>query len=273
MNQLTHLARQKGTTRLRSTLYWSLAHALLLARRQLTQIRRQPDQLIFATLQPVFLTLLFRYVFGGAIAVSGTSYANFLMAGIFVEAALTSSLSTGFGLSTDLARGLIDRFRSLPMAQSAVLTGRTLADLTRNGFVVLVMGAVGLLVGFRPAGNPLAWLAATGLILLTCFAFSWLSAVPGLLLSSSEAVQSASLILLYPLLLASNAFVPTSTMPLVLRVFAEHQPVSVVIGAVRGLLLDRPDVPSIWQAIAWLLGLLVISIPLALLAYGHRTAR
>lgn len=273
MNQHMNLLVEKGTVRAHSTVYWTFAHALLLAKRQLTQIPRQPDSLVFATVQPVFLTLLFRYVFGGAIAVSGTSYANFLMAGIFVEAALTSSLSTGFGLSTDLARGLIDRFRSLPMAQSAVLTGRTLADLVRNGFVVVVMGAVGLLVGFRPAGHPLAWVAATGLILLTCFAFSWLSAVLGLLLSSSEAVQSASLILLYPLLLASNAFVPTSTMPFALRVFAEHQPVSLVIGAVRGLLLNQPDASSTWQALAWLFGLLVVSIPLALWAYRRRTAR
>jgi len=273
MTRMAIRSTQQGASRPHSAAYWSFAHALLLAKRQLTHIRRQPDQLVFATLQPVLLTLLFRYVFGGAIAVSGSSYANFLMAGIFVEAALTSSLSTGFGLSSDLARGLIDRFRSLPMAQSAVLTGRTVADLARNGFVLLVMGAVGLLVGFRPTGDPLAWGAAAGLILLTCFAFSWLSAVLGLLLSSSEAVQSASLILLYPLLLASNAFVPTATMPSALRAFAEHQPVSLVVGAVRGLLLNQPDASATWQALAWLLGLLVVSIMLAIWAYGRRTAR
>src|SRR5215813_9037985 len=229
------------TPRSHSALYWTFAHAWVLARRRLVQIRRRPDELLIATLQPTMLVLLFRYVFGGAILVPGTSYANYLMAGVFVLASLVGSLATGIGLATDLQQGLIDRFRSLPMAHSAVLTGRTLADLVRNGFVVLVIWAVGLLVGFRPAGHPLAWLGATGFLLLTTFAFSWLAVLLGLVLSSPEAVQGASLVIFYPLLFGSNAFVPTSTMPDWLRAFAEHQPVSAVIGAVRGLLLNTPD--------------------------------
>src|SRR5947209_14084028 len=134
----------------RPSLYWTLADALILARRHLMQIPRIPDELIFATIQPIMFVLLFRYVFGGAIAVSGTSYVNYLMAGIFVQTVVFGSTTTGIGLATDLQRGLIDRFRSLPMAKSAVLTGRTISDLVRNTFVVIVMWTVGLLVGFQP---------------------------------------------------------------------------------------------------------------------------
>jgi ABC transporter DrrB family efflux protein len=261
------------TPRAHSALYWTFAHAWVLAKRRLVQIRRRPDELLIATLQPTVLVLLFRYVFGGAILVPGTSYANYLMAGVFVLASLVSSLSTGIGLATDLQQGLIDRFRSLPMAHSAILTGRTLADLVRDVFVVLVIWGVGLLVGFRPAGNPLAWIAATGFLLLTAFVFSWLAVLLGLALSSPEAVQGASLVIFYPLIFGSNAFVPTSTMPDWLRAFADHQPISVVMRVVRGLLLNQPDVATIEQALAWCVGLLVLFIPLAALVYRVRTTR
>jgi ABC-2 type transport system permease protein/oleandomycin transport system permease protein len=254
-------------------LYWTFAHAWVMAKRRLAQILRRPDELLIATLQPTLLVLLFRYVFGGAILVPGTSYANYLMAGVFVLASLVNSLSTGIGLATDLQQGLIDRFRTLPMARSAVLTGRTLADLVRDGFVVLVIWAVGLLVGFRPAGNPFAWLAATGFLLLTSFVFSWLAVLLGLVASSAEAVQGASLVIFYPLLFGSNAFVPTSTMPDWLRAFADHQPISAVIGATRGLLLNQPDVATITQALVWCAGLLVVFIGLSAFVYGRRTAR
>jgi ABC-2 type transport system permease protein/oleandomycin transport system permease protein len=253
--------------------YWTFTHAWALAKRRLLQIRRRPDELLIATVQPTILVLLFRYVFGGAIRVPGTSYTNYLMAGVFVLASLIGSLSTGIGVATDLQQGLIDRFRSLPMAHSAVLTGRTLADLVRNGFVVLVIGGVGLLVGFRPAGSPLAWVAATGLLLLTTLTFSWLAVLLGLLVSSPEAVQGASLLIFYPLLFGSNAFVPTSTMPDWLQTFADHQPISAVIGAVRGLLLNQPDAGAIEQALAWCGGLLLVFIALSTLVYEHRTAR
>ncbi|HEV2583304.1 MAG TPA: ABC transporter permease [Ktedonobacteraceae bacterium] len=267
------LTREEVIPRSHFALYWTFAHAWVLAKRRLTQIPRRPDELLIATLQPTMLVLLFRYVFGGAIRVAGTSYANYLMAGVFVLASLVGSLATGIGLATDLQQGLLDRFRSLPMARSAVLTGRTLADLVRNGFVVLVIWAVGLLVGFRPAGPPLAWVAATGVLLLTTFTFSWLAVLLGLVVSSPEAVQGASLVLFYPLLFGSNAFVPTSTMPDWLRAFADHQPISVVIGAVRGLLLNQPDAATIGQALTWCVVLLMIFIGLSIWAYGRRTAK
>ena len=261
------------TPKARPRLYWMLADALVLAKRHLIQIPRIPEELVFATIQPIMFVLLFRYVFGGAIAVSGTSYVNYLMAGIFAQTVIFGATTTGIGLATDLQRGLVDRFRSLPMAKSAVLTGRTLSDLVRNTFVVAVMWSVGLLVGFRPQGSVLSWVAAGGILLLTSFAFSWISATIGLVVSSVEAAQSAGFIWLFPLTFASSAFVPTRSMPDWLRAFAEHQPVTLIVNAVRGLLLNQTDASTIWQALAWCVGILVVFIPLAVWAYGRRTAR
>ena len=257
----------------RPSLYWTFADALVLARRNLMQIPRIPEELIFSTIQPVIFVLLFRYVFGGAIAVQGTSYVNYLMAGIFAQTVIFGSTTTGIGLANDIQKGLVDRFRSLPMAKSAVLTGRTLSDLVRNVIVVAIMWIVGLLVGFRPQGSFLELAGAIGMLLFVSFAFSWISATIGLAVSSVEAAQSAGFIWLFPLTFASSAFVPTTSMPSWLRVFAEHQPITLVINAVRGLLLNRPDAGTIWQAVAWCLGILVVFIPLAVLAYGRRTAR
>jgi ABC transporter DrrB family efflux protein len=257
----------------RSSLYWTLSDALVLAKRHLLQIPRIPDELIFATIQPIMFVLLFRYVFGGAIAVKGTSYANYLMAGIFTQTVIFGSTTTGIGLATDLQRGLVDRFRSLPMAKSAVLTGRTISDMVRNTFIVIVMWTVGLLVGFRPQGSVLSWFAAAGILVLTSFAFSWISALIGLLVNSVEAAQSAGFIWLFPLTFASSAFVPPTSMPDWLRAFVERQPVSLIVNAVRGLLLNTPDAPTIWRALAWCVGILVVFIPLAVWAYGRRTAR
>ncbi|HCI78548.1 MAG TPA: ABC transporter [Ktedonobacter sp.] len=271
----SQLIRKTGELRpaVRPSLYWTFADALVLAKRHLVQIPRIPEELIFATIQPIMFVLLFRYVFGGAIAVSGTSYVNYLMAGIFGQTVIFGATSTGIGLATDLQKGLVDRFRSLPMAKSAVLTGRTISDLVRNTFVVIVMWIVGILVGFRPQGNPLAWLAAIGILLLTSFAFSWISASIGLLVSTVEAAQSAGFIWLFPLTFASSAFVPPSSMPTWLRVFANHRPVSVIIDAVRGLLLNKANASTVWQAVAWCIGILVVFIPLSVWAYGRRTAR
>ncbi|MFI5274377.1 MAG: ABC transporter permease, partial [Ktedonobacterales bacterium] len=169
-----------------SGLYWALADAWVLAKRRLIQIPRIPDELIFATIQPIMFVLLFRYVFGSSIKIPGVSYVNYLMPGIFVQTVIFGSTTTGIGLAQDLEKGLIDRFRSLPMAQSAVLTGRTIADLVRNVLVVVVMFAVGLLVGFRPSGSPWAWVGAVALMLLVTFSFSWISATIGLISRTVE---------------------------------------------------------------------------------------
>src|SRR5260370_3535441 len=234
-----------------SGLYWALADALVLAKRRLIQIPRLPDELISATIQPVMFVVLCRYVCGGAITGTGPNYANYLMAGIFVQTVIFGSTTTGVGMAQALEKGLIDGFRSLPMAKSAVLTGRTIADLVRNLFVVIVMLVVGLIVGFRPSGSPLAWLAAVGLILLVSFAFSWISAVIGLLVHSVEAAQSAGFIWLFPLTFASSAFLPVASMPTWLRAFAEHQPSPVFVDSVRALLLGHPVASPLCQRPPW----------------------
>ncbi len=256
----------------RPGLYWSLADAFVLTRRQLIQIPRIPDELIFATVQPIMFVLLFRYVFGGAIPINGTSYVNYLMAGIFIQTVLFGSTTTGIGLASDLQKGLIDRFRSLPMAKSAVLTGRTLYDMVRNALVVVVMWTVGLLVGFRPQGSVLSWFAAAGLILLASFAFSWISATIGMAVRSVEAAQQAGFIWLFPLTFASSAFVQPVTMPSWLQPFAYHQPATVIIDAVRGLLLNTPDTGKIIGALAWCIGILIVFVPLSIWSYGRRVA-
>lgn len=260
-------------SRRRPALSWALADALVVAKRQIRQIPRIPDELITATLQPAIVVLLFRYIIGGAIAIPGTSYVDYLMAGVFVQSVIFGSASTGVGVANDLQRGLIDRFRSLPMARSAVLTGRVLADLIRGLIIILTTWIIGLLVGFRPEGAVLAWIAASGLLLLTSFVFSWLSALVGLLLRSPESVAQAGLVWILPFVFISSAFVPVKTLPSWLAAFAEHQPVSLIMDAVRGLLLNQRDTSTLLQALAWCAGLLIVIIPLAVWAYGRRTAR
>lgn len=264
---------ERLTPRTRPALYWTLADALVLAKRHLIQIPRIPEELIFATIQPVMFVLLFRYVFGGAIAVTGTTYVNYLMAGIFGQTVIFGSTSTGIGLAFDIQKGLVDRFRSLPMAKSAVLTGRIISDIVRNIVVITVMWIVGLLVGFRPEGSVLAWFAAVFLLLFASFSFSWISATICLSVSSVEAAQSAGFIWLFPLTFASSAFVQTSTMPTWLRAFAEHQPVTLLVNSVRGLLLNQIDASTIWQMLAWYIGILIVFIPLAVWVYSRRISR
>ncbi len=256
-----------------SKLYWASADAVVLAKRHLVQIPRYPELLVFATVQPVMLVLQFRYVFGGSIDVGNVSYVDYLMAGIFVQTVAFGGAATGVGLVDDLAKGLIDRFRSLPMSRSAVLAGRTVADLVRNLFVLGIMLLVGVSVGFRPDASLLDWLGAIGLLLLLSFAFSWIGATVGLLVRSVEAAQSGGFIWLFPMTFCSSAFVQPENMPGWLQPFAENQPFSVIVDAVRALFLDRPVGSDGWVALAWLVGLLVVFAPLAVRLYERRTSR
>jgi ABC transporter DrrB family efflux protein len=255
-----------------SKLYWAFADAAVLARRHLVQIPRIPELLVFATIQPVMLVLLFRYVFGGAIDVGDETYVNYLMAGIFVQTVAFGGVATGIGLAGDLQMGLIDRFRSLPMSRSAVLTGRTVADLVRNLFVVAIMLVVGVLVGFRPDASLADWAGAIGLLLLLSFAFSWIGAAVGLLVRSVEAAQSGGFIWLFPLTFASSAFVRPDSMPGWLQVFADNQPFTLIVNSVRALFLDTPIGSDGWAALAWLIGLLVVFAPLSVRLYEKRTS-
>ncbi len=238
--------------------------------RQLVQLPRIPEVLVFALIQPVMFVLLFRYVFGGAIATPGATYVNFLMPGVFAQTVAFGAVASGIGVAEDLKRGIIDRFRALPMARSAVLVGRTVSDLVRNAAVVGLMYAVGVAVGFRPEGSVWAQLLAFALLLLTSFAFSWIGVVIALSMKTVEAVQSAGFIWLFPLTFASSAFVPTDSMPDWLQAFAVNQPFTVVVDATRALFLDQPVGNQVWLALAWMVGIVAVMIPLATRQYRRR---
>ena len=265
-------APPQPTAASRNDLKWAIRDAIVLTKRSLIHIPRIPELLVFATIQPVMFVILFRYVFGGAIDVGGTTYVNFLMAGIFVQTVAFGSMTTAISLSEDMQRGLVDRFRSLPMSRSAVLIGRIAADIVRNTFVVLVMLVVGLLVGFRPEGSLFEWLAAGGLLLLVSFAFSWVASAIALWVKSPEAVQSAGFIWLFPLTFASSAFVETGTMPGWLKAFAENQPITHIVNAVRGLLLDLPVGSDGWKGLVWCIAIVVVFMPLAVSLYRKSAA-
>jgi ABC transporter DrrB family efflux protein len=241
--------------------------ALTMAWRNLLNIRRNPQLLVFATIQPVIFVLMFRYVFGGAIKGVSGSYINYLMPGVFVQTIVFGSLTTGVGLAEDLQKGLVDRFRSLPMARSGVLVGRTLADLVRNFFVVILMAVVGYLVDWRPQTSALAVACGIGLVLAFSYSLSWLFAIVGLLARDSETAQAASFPILAPLVFASSAFVPVATMPGWLQTFAEHQPVSVVVDAVRDLTVGGPTRGDVLAAIAWIVGIVAVCAPIAVRQY------
>ena len=243
--------------------------ALAIAGRNLIALRRVPQLLVFSTIQPVVFVLMFRYVFGGAVAGSlrGIPYVDFLMPGVFVQTVVFGSMNSAVGLATDMQSGLLERFRSLPMARSAVLAGRTLADLARNVFVVALMAAVGFLVGFRVHTSVVPFLAALLLVLAFGYVMSWIFAVLGLAVGNPETAQAAAFPVLAPLVFASSAFVPVSSMPSWLQGFANNQPVSVTVAAVRALVLGGPTASHVWAALAWFVGILLVFIPLGVQRY------
>ena len=232
-------------------------------------ITRQPQLIVFSTIQPIIFVLMFTYVFGGAIQIPGgaTAYVDYLMPGIFCQTVVFGSINTGIGLSDDLQKGLIERFRSLPMARSAVLAGRTLADLVRNVFVVLLMLIVGFAVGFRVQTNLFGLIAGIVVLLLFAFSMTWIFAIVGLSAPSPETAQAMSFPILAPLVFASSAFVSTSTMPGWLQVFANHQPVTAAVNATRALMLGGPTATYVWQSLAWSVGIVVVFAPFAIRRY------
>jgi len=252
-------------------LRYAVQDALVLAGRNLRHTTRQPELLVFSTVQPVLFVLLFRYVFGGAIATGSISYVNYLMAGIFVQTIAFASTATGVGLAEDLTKGIIDRFRSLPISRSAVLAGRTLGDLVRMVGVVLIMAVVGLAVGLRPA-STVGFLGAIVLTTLFGFAFSWVSAWIGLLVKDVETANVAGFVWLFPLTFASSAFVPLSTMPGWLQAFARAAPVTPTCDAVRAMLNDGlPLQRPLLISLAWITGILVVFSYLSVREYRKVT--
>ncbi|GAC1530752.1 MAG: ABC transporter permease [Acidimicrobiales bacterium] len=255
----------------RSQLSWAVRDTLAIANRNVRGMFRVPQVLVFSTVQPVIFVLMFRYVFGGAIPIPGVRYVDYLMPGIFAQTIAFGSIQTGVGLAEDLGKGLIERFRSLPMARSAVLGGRTLADLARNVFVIGLMVIVGFLVGFRVHTNVVAFVAALALLLLFAFSLSWVFALVGLRVANAEAAQAASFPIMAPLVFASSAFVRVKTMPGWLQAFAQRQPVTVTVDAVRALTQGGPTATPVLKALAWVIAILVVFAPLAVLRY-RRTA-
>ncbi len=246
---------------------WALSDTAAVTKRNLLAVLRIPEALFFSSIQPIMFVLLFRYVFGGAIQAPGGSYVNYLIPGIFVQTVAFGSIGTSIGLAEDLQKGLIERFRALPMARSAVLAGRTTADLVRNVVVVAIITGVGYAVGFRVQTNIFAFLAGVGILLLFAYALSWGFAVIGLSAPNSETAQVMSFPLLFPLTFASSAFVPVHFMPSWLQGFANHQPFSVVINATRALMTGGPTTSITLQAVAWCIGILVVLAPLAVWRY------
>ncbi len=251
-------------------LRWTLADAGTVTKRNLIHIIRVPQLLVFSTIQPVMFVLLFTYVFGGAIKAAlppGAKYINFLLPGILIQLTAFAAMNTGIGLAEDVNKGLIDRFRSLPMSRSAVLAGRTLSDLVRNIFVILLIYGVGSLIGFRVSTGPIQALGALGILLLFGFSMSWIGAAIGLTLRDPESVQAAGFVWIFPLIFASGLFVPIFTMPGWMQAFAKNQPVSVAGQATRALLIGGPTGAYLWKTLAWGFGLLIVFIPLSVARY------
>lgn len=264
----THTSAQPSTAQLAR---WAVSDALVMTRRNLLVWMRVPAYLVFTVVQPVIFVLLFRYVFGGAIQAPGSGgYVDYLMPGIIGQTAAFATFATAIALAQEATKGVIDRFRAMPMARSAVLAGRLLADSIRMLIVILVIIGVGYAVGFRFQHGVLG---AVGMVLLAeAFGVTIcaVSAFVGLAIKDEESVQAFGLIWIFPLTFVSSAFVPIATMPGWLQAFANNQPVTLVINAMRAMALGGPAFPlnpALWQSIAWLAGILIVFIPLAVRSY------
>ncbi len=246
-----------------------VSDTLVIAERNLVRLPRAPELLVAFTVQPIMFVLLFRYVFGGAIKTPGYSYANFLIPGIIVQNIAFGGFVTALGLNEDLHKGLIDRFRSLPMARPAVLAGRTLADIVTNALSATILVITGLLIGFSFHTDVLEVLAGAGVLLLFGYAFSWVFAFLGMLVSTAEAANSVGFIAVFPLTFISSAFVPVASMPEPLRAFAEINPFTITVDAIRALWLGAPAGDNVWGAVVWALVIIAVFAPLAVARYRH----
>ncbi|TFC91796.1 MULTISPECIES: ABC transporter permease [Cryobacterium] len=251
-------------------------------KRNLIKIKRSPDMLVFAVIQPIMFVLLFSQVYAGAISVQGTDYVQFLMAGIFAQTVVFGSTFSGSAMAQDLKEGIIDRFRSLPMSSSAVLIGRTNSDLVLNTISMVIMMLTGLLVGWRVNSSVSEFFAGVGLLLLFSYSFSWVMALLGMSVKTPEVINNASFLILFPLTFISNAFVPSDTLPTPLRVFAEWNPVSSLVQAARELFGNEgtAPVPDIWTMqnpiLTVLIGItvmLVLFVPLCIRKFASISSR
>ncbi|HET7048320.1 MAG TPA: ABC transporter permease [Solirubrobacteraceae bacterium] len=250
-----------------------VSDTLVIAERNLIRLPRAPDLLLAFTVQPIMFVLLFRYVFGGAIQTPGYSYVDFLIPGIIVQNIAFGGFVTALGLNEDVHKGLIDRFRSLPMARPAVLAGRTTADIVTNTLSMTVLLITGVIIGFSFHTNFLHAIAGVLLLLLFGYAFSWVFAFLGLLVSSPEAANSVGFIAVFPLTFISSAFVPVASMPEPLKSFAMVNPFTIVVDAMRSLWLGAPANNYVWGAVVWSLVIIAVFAPLAVARYRKAAAR
>lgn len=242
------------------------------AKRNLLRIRRTPQLIVIAAIQPAMLLFLFRYVLGGAVRIPGGHYVDYVVPAVFLEAVLIGGMNTSIGLAEDLRSGIIDRFRSLPMARSAVLAGRTLADLSRSLISLTLMVGLGVLVGFRFHNDLGSIIAGLALVITFGYAFSWVYATIGLATKDPETAQVAGILPFFILMFASNAIVPVATMPHWLQGFARNQPLSVTVAAVRALLEGGPAGHWVWQSLAWSAGLVIVFSTIAIRLYHSATS-
>ncbi len=241
---------------------------LVIAERNLIRLPRSPDLLLAFTVQPIMFVLLFNYVFGGAINTGGIPYTEFLIPGIIVQNIAFGGFVTALGLNEDVHKGLIDRFRSLPMSRAAVLAGRTISDIFTNALSMTILVITGLIIGFSFHTTFLHAIAGVGLLLLFGYAFSWFFALVGMLVSSPESANSAGFIAVFPLTFISSAFVPVQSMPAVLRAFANVNPFTVVVDALRWLWIGAPPPGNhVWGAVVWSVVIFAIFAPLAVARY------
>lgn len=248
----------------------------IITKRNLRRYVRLPQLLFFSSIQPVMFLLLFNYVFGGALGsttrVPGGKYIDYLLPGILVQMVMFGGVQTGIGLAEDMGKGIIDRFRSLPMSRLAVVAGRTLSDAIRNVAVVLIMVGVGTLLGFRFQHGFGSAVGMVALAVLFGYALSWVFALVGMSVKDSETAQLASFVFIFPLTFASAAFVAVQTMPGWLQVFARNQPVSMIANAARQLALGVDEHGAIWKILVWCAAILITFVPLAIWQYKRRSA-
>jgi ABC-2 type transport system permease protein len=262
---------------------WVAADGFAVAQRNLIKIKRVPELLIWVLMSPIMFVLLFAYVFGGSIQVEGLNYREFLMAGIFAQTVVFGATYTGAGLAEDMQKGIIDRFRSLPMSRSAVLVGRTSSDIIYNLLSITIMALTGLLVGWRIRTSVWEALAGFGLLLLFSYAFSWVMASVGLMVPSPEVVNNASFMFIMPLTFISNAFVPSENLPTPLRIFAEWNPVSAVTQAARNLFGNTNPLAPVSEAwsmqnpelytLIWVGVILAIFVPFSVRLYKKAASK
>lgn len=253
---------------------FTIKDTLVIAKRNLLKFIRLPRLIVFSTIQPLMFLFLFNYVFGGAVTAlppGADNYTNFLLPGLIIQVVLFGTSQTTVGLAEDFSKGIIDRFRSLPMSNIAVIAGRILADSTRSLFIVILMIIAGYIIGFRFQTGLIDAITAVIIAVSFGFTFQWISAFIGASVAEPETAQVAGFIWLFPLVFASSVFVPPQTMPDWLRVFAENQPITVTVDAIRYFALGIGSIDSLWKALAWMIGIILIFAPLSAIAFRKRS--